>query len=199
MPTKKALTTCWVGNPLKKTAEWVRHRCSVDRARQDLLGHRVGNARRFENRNAAAHARRRRQASRSTRPMPSATARKSRPKSATAKPTSAFGRIRRIRSSGNFKVTKPGKFTVTAEIAGPEDSNLQVNFESKTSDANSVSEASASISSTVSKTGDYAKFETVKLGEIEIPAGNKAALTIKPAAEGWHPINLRSITLTPAK
>jgi alpha-L-fucosidase len=99
----------------------------------------------------------------------------------------------------NFKVTKPGKFTVTAEIAGPEDSNLQVNFESKTSDANSVSEASASISSTVSNTGDYAKFETVKLGEIEIPAGNKAALTIKPAAEGWHPINLRSITLTPAK
>jgi alpha-L-fucosidase len=98
----------------------------------------------------------------------------------------------------DFKITKPGKFTVTAEIAGPDESNLQVNVGSKTSDANSVSAASALLSTTVSKTGDYAKFETVKLGEIEIPAG-KADLTVKPVSEGWHAINLRSVTLTPAK
>jgi alpha-L-fucosidase len=97
-----------------------------------------------------------------------------------------------------FKVTKPGKFTVTAEIAGPDDSNLQVNVESKNFDANSVSVAAPSVSTTVSKTGDYAKFATVKLGDIEIPAG-KADLTVKPVSEGWHAINLRSVTLTPVK
>jgi alpha-L-fucosidase len=104
-----------------------------------------------------------------------------------------------------FKLTKPGKFTVTAEIAGPQDSQIQVDINSEKVESNqaagtkkSVSQ-SASLQSDVSKTGDYDKFEKVTLGEISLSATGDATLTVRPVAKGWHPINLRSITLTPAK
>ena len=48
-------------------------------------------------------------------------------------------------------------------------------------------------------TGDYGKFTTVTLGEIEIPAAGKASLAVRAVADGWQPFNLKSLTLKPAK
>ncbi len=86
-----------------------------------------------------------------------------------------------------FKVTKPGKFTVSAEIAAPESGRFEVRVGTEKLDA------------TAPKTGDYGKFQKVTPGELTISATGKNALTVKPVADGWHPMNLRSITLSPAK
>jgi alpha-L-fucosidase len=87
-----------------------------------------------------------------------------------------------------FNVTKPGKaFEVTAEIAAPESAKFVVTLGDKKLEASAPA------------TGDYGKFQKVSLGEIGAPAAGKATLAVKPVAEGWHPINLRSIRLTPAK
>jgi alpha-L-fucosidase len=104
-----------------------------------------------------------------------------------------------------FKVTKPGNFTVSAEIAAPESSNIQVNYNSSKTETTaegsikSETQESASLDNTVPKTGDYGKFEKVTLGTISCSIAGKATLTVKPVAKDWHPVNLRSVTLTPVK
>ena len=49
----------------------------------------------------------------------------------------------------------------------------------------------------IASTGSYEKFKTVKLGSIEIAGAGVAILALHPVNEGWHPINLRSLRLTP--
>ncbi|MCC6126288.1 MAG: alpha-L-fucosidase [Pirellulales bacterium] len=86
-----------------------------------------------------------------------------------------------------FKVTRPGSFVVTAEIAAVEGGKFE------------VSVGAEKIAAAAPKTGDYGKFETVTLGELAIAAEGPASLTVKPVAAGWHPMNLRSIVLKPVK
>ena len=85
-----------------------------------------------------------------------------------------------------FVVKKPGKFTVSAEISATASGNFEIIV------------GKNKLTAKAPKTGDYAKFQKVKLGEIEIGAG-KRTLAIKPIKEGWHPFNLSNLTLTPAK
>ena len=47
-------------------------------------------------------------------------------------------------------------------------------------------------------TGSYTKFQRLSLGTLDLAAGD-ATLTVRPIAEGWHPMNLKSVTLTPVK
>ena len=55
------------------------------------------------------------------------------------------------------------------------------------------------ISGTAPNTGDYTKFRRINLpGTLEIAAPGKITITVKPVAEGWRPINLKSLTLKPA-
>ena len=85
-----------------------------------------------------------------------------------------------------FKVTRPGKFEVSAEIAGLEKASLEISVgNSKTSGA-------------AAATGDYGKFKVAKFGVIEIPAVGKANLAVRPVKEGWRAINLKAIRLKPA-
>jgi alpha-L-fucosidase len=85
-----------------------------------------------------------------------------------------------------FTVTKPGKFDVTAEIAGPERSALEV----------SVADQKAKAATPA--TGDYGRFRRMKLGTLEIPATGKSTLAVHGVEEGWRPVNVKSIRLTPA-
>jgi len=85
-----------------------------------------------------------------------------------------------------FVVTKPGKFTVTAEIAAQGSGSFEIIV------------GDNKLKAKAPKTGDYAKFQKVKLGEIEIATG-KRTLAIKPMKESWHPFNLSSLTLAPVK
>ena len=85
-----------------------------------------------------------------------------------------------------FKVTRPGKFEVTAEISGLEKASLEVSVgESRTQGS-------------VAPTGDYGKFKVAKFGVIEIPSAGKVSLAVRPVKDGWHPLNLKAVRLKPA-
>ena len=85
-----------------------------------------------------------------------------------------------------FKVTRPGKFEVTAEIAAREGASLEVSA----GDSKSAGAAAA--------TGDYSKFKVAKLGVLEIAAPGQVTLAVRPVKDGWHPLNLKAIRLKPA-
>jgi alpha-L-fucosidase len=85
-----------------------------------------------------------------------------------------------------FKVTRPGKFEVAAEVSSLDKASLAVSAgDSRTSGA-------------VPATGDYGKFKVAKLGIIEITAPGKVTLAVRPVKDGWHPLNLKAIRLKPA-
>jgi len=85
----------------------------------------------------------------------------------------------------DVEVTKPGTFQVTVQVAGLAQSRLQ------------IAAAGQSLSVTCPATGDYGRFEQMEAGMITISMPGKATITAKPIAEGWQPVNLRSITLKP--
>jgi len=89
--------------------------------------------------------------------------------------------------SWRFKLSKPGRFDVTASVATPAESSK---FELAVGDQKLIAE--------VAGTGSYQTFTTVKLGAIELKQSTDE-LTIKPVRDQWQAINLRSITLKPAQ
>jgi alpha-L-fucosidase len=89
-------------------------------------------------------------------------------------------------ASWSFKVARPGKFSVTAEIASIGSGNFEVMV------------GGQKISGTAPDTKDYVKFQRVNLsGTLDLAAGT-VTLTVKPVAAGWQPMNLRSLRLVPA-
>ncbi len=88
--------------------------------------------------------------------------------------------------SWTFKVGKPGKFQVAAEIA----SLGKYNFE--------ISTDEQKVSGTSPDTGDYAKFQITKLSApLEISSLGLVTLSVKTTGTNSSPINLKSITLSP--
>jgi alpha-L-fucosidase len=84
-----------------------------------------------------------------------------------------------------LRITRPGKFEVTAEIAGLEKASIEVSV----GDGKTQGAANA--------TGDYGKFKVARLGTLEIASPGKATLTVRPVKDGWHPLNLKAIRLKP--
>jgi alpha-L-fucosidase len=86
-----------------------------------------------------------------------------------------------------FNVDRPGKFQIAAEIASLGAGQFEIVI------------GDQKISGTAVSTGDYTKFRSINLpGILEISAPGKISLSVKPVAEGWQPINLKSLTLKPA-
>jgi alpha-L-fucosidase len=81
-----------------------------------------------------------------------------------------------------FRVTAPGKFEVTADVAA--------------ADATAVNLAvgHSHLRANLSATGDYSAFKTVKLGSIEIGPAMQT-LALRTVKEDWHPLNVRSVRL----
>jgi alpha-L-fucosidase len=86
-----------------------------------------------------------------------------------------------------FKVTQPGKFEVSAEIAATGSGKFTVNA------------GSSKLEAAAPKTGDFKKYKTVKLGTLEISAAGKTSLAVKPVKAGWQAINLSALVLKPVK
>jgi alpha-L-fucosidase len=82
-----------------------------------------------------------------------------------------------------FIVTKPGRFEVTAETAGIESAPFTVTI------------GDEQLNAAAGATGDYLKFTVSKLGILQVPAAGTVTLAVRPAADGWHPLNLKSIRL----
>jgi hypothetical protein len=90
-------------------------------------------------------------------------------------------------ASWTFKVDRPGKFTVSADIAA-EGSGKYV-----------VIVGDQKLAGTAPDTKDYVKFQQTNLdGSLDLAAGT-VTLTVQPVADGWQPMNLRALILQPAK
>jgi hypothetical protein len=85
-----------------------------------------------------------------------------------------------------FVVRRPGRFVVTAEMAAVGSGAFEVIV------------GTTRLKATAPVTGDYARFQTVELGVVEMPAAGRSTLAIKPIAAGWQPMNLRMVRLKPA-
>ena len=85
-----------------------------------------------------------------------------------------------------LRITQPGKFAVTAEIATLEGASIEISV----GDIKTQGAASA--------TGDYGKFKVARLGTLEIASPGRVTLAVRPVKDGWHPLNLKSIRLKPA-
>ena len=84
-------------------------------------------------------------------------------------------------------ITKPGAFTVTAEIAAPGSGSF------------TVGAGGSTLSGTVPNTGSYTTFQTVSLGTLAITGAGPVTVSVHPVVAGWQSMNLRSLTLTPVR
>ena len=88
--------------------------------------------------------------------------------------------------SWSFKVDRPGKFKLSAEIAAEAAGKFEIIVGDQT------------VAGTAPATKDYTKFKRANLsGTVDLPAG-MVTLTVRPVAAGWQPMNLRSVQLAPA-
>lgn len=88
--------------------------------------------------------------------------------------------------SWTFKVTQPGKFSISAQVATQDKANFNVNIYDQ------------NVTGFAPNTGGFTQFEKVGLNDVlEINAPGKVMLTVEPEKSGWTPMNLRSLTLTP--
>jgi len=91
------------------------------------------------------------------------------------------------KASWTFNVGRPGKFTVSADIAA------------EGSGKYAVIVGDQKLAGTAPDTKSYVKFERTDLdGSLDLAAGT-VTLTVQPVVDGWQPMNLRSLTLQPAK
>jgi alpha-L-fucosidase len=86
-----------------------------------------------------------------------------------------------------FTVAKPGRFEVSAEVAAPAAAAIEVGLQDQ------------KLRGDVPVTGDYGKFKWTNLGFIELKSTGKTTLALRGVQDGWHPVNLRSIQLKPAR
>jgi len=90
-------------------------------------------------------------------------------------------------ASWTFKVDRPGKFTVAAEIAAVGSGKYEIIV------------GDQKLSAAAPDTKDYVKFEHADLpGSLDLAAG-MVTLTVKPVADGWQPMNLKNVLLAPVK
>lgn len=93
----------------------------------------------------------------------------------------------RVNVEWNFVVKTPGTYQATAWIAAQRNSGITVKL------------AGQSANLFVPATGGYAKFEPLALGSFTVDKAGKYTLIIQPGKKNWQPINLRSLTLSPAE
>ena len=84
-----------------------------------------------------------------------------------------------------FKMLQPGKFTLTADIAAQGSGSFEVIV------------GDQKLKATAPNTGSYTAFKKVELGTLAISANGKVSLEVRPIAQGWQPMNLKSLRLQP--
>jgi alpha-L-fucosidase len=86
------------------------------------------------------------------------------------------------------RIDRPGTFDVVADLAAPEaGARLR------------VAAGNQSLEVEAPATGDYRTFRSVVLGRLTLAQAGEYTVTLRPNHEAWKPINLRSLTLRPAR
>jgi hypothetical protein len=90
-------------------------------------------------------------------------------------------------ASWTFQVDRPGKFRLVADIAAEQSGKFEVLL------------GAQKIQGAAPATGSYTLFTPANLdGTLEIAGPGMVTLAVHPVAQGWHPMNLRSLRLLPA-
>ncbi len=85
-----------------------------------------------------------------------------------------------------FRATQAGQVEVSAELAAEQSGHFTIEL------------AGQKLAGTSPATGGYTQFKRVNFGTLNLPTG-EITLAIRPVGEGWQPMNLKSVTLTPVK
>ena len=85
-----------------------------------------------------------------------------------------------------FNVDKPGNFTVTAETASNKESAFVVSM------------GEQSHKTKIPSHGKDTDFAAVEIGTFVVKKAGEQKITFQPVKEAWNPVNLRSVTMTPA-
>jgi hypothetical protein len=93
----------------------------------------------------------------------------------------------RATASWTFRLDKPGSFDVMVDAAG-QDALSRFTIEA----------GGEKLPSEVTGTGSYTAFKKFRLGRITMRSPGQVTLTLRPSPDGWKPINVRSLSLTPA-
>jgi alpha-L-fucosidase len=86
-----------------------------------------------------------------------------------------------------FKIDKPGKFNVSAMISSTAASRCR------------LAVGGSKLAAALPASGDFKKYAQVELGTVDVPEKGVVKLAVRPAKRAWQPINLKSVTLKPAK
>lgn len=78
-----------------------------------------------------------------------------------------------------------GKFTIHIDASAPAEGSVL------------LIQDIGKLAYTVPKTGNYATFQATKVGEVKLAKGANITLTLRPVADGWHPVNIRKVELVP--
>lgn len=94
--------------------------------------------------------------------------------------------------------TDPGD-SVSWDLRVDRDGVYQVQIETATPAAGSVLliQGPGKLAYPVPKTDGFESFQSAKAGEISLTKGAKVTLTLRPVADGWHPVNVRKVELIP--
>ena len=86
-----------------------------------------------------------------------------------------------------FKAVRPGKYTLSAEVASLANPSIILDFQRQT------------WIQKIPNTGSYSKYEAVEFGTVEIASAGQVKFSIKAYSNPWQPLNLRMIKMVPAK
>ncbi len=93
----------------------------------------------------------------------------------------------KVTVSWDFNAAQPGRYAVALDYASTGASQFSVGL------------GDAKTPAKLESTGSYEKFRQASLGEVEIKAAGQQKLVVAPQDKGWSPLNLRTLSLTPAK
>jgi len=85
----------------------------------------------------------------------------------------------------DLNIKKTGRFEVFVDSAAPETAQLEIEM------------GQQKLKAEVPVTGDYGNFKSGRFGVVDIKSAGKTTLTLHSVADGWHPVNVRSIRLVP--
>ncbi|HTV43476.1 MAG TPA: alpha-L-fucosidase [Candidatus Sulfotelmatobacter sp.] len=101
-----------------------------------------------------------------------------------------------------FRVSHPGEFRITAEIAAPGPTSFQVSVVAQGGRHPMAPLSLLNETKQIGKadiTQGYFDYKTVTMGRFQIPAAGDVTLAVHPVKDGWQPMNIRSIKLEPAR
>ena len=87
--------------------------------------------------------------------------------------------------SWDFQADRDGKFAVHLEAASPGGGSVIK--------LTGVGDLACS----APKTADYETYQTIKVGTVTLTKGKPVTLRLQPVVEGWKPVNVRKLELTP--